>query len=38
LDELLGNFATGRKAQERIGDFMVRTGVVVPPKPRKELA
>ncbi|HEU0277065.1 MAG TPA: NADPH-dependent assimilatory sulfite reductase hemoprotein subunit [Rhodanobacteraceae bacterium] len=38
LDELLGHFAVGRKAKERIGDFMVRTGVVVPPEPRKELA
>ncbi len=39
LDGILGRFAAERQdAKERLGDFMVRIGLVDPPKPRTEVA
>jgi len=38
LDELLARFAAERGAGERFGDFVVRSGIVVPPQPREAAA
>ncbi|MES2405037.1 MAG: NADPH-dependent assimilatory sulfite reductase hemoprotein subunit [Pseudomonadota bacterium] len=38
LDELLARFAAKRGAGERFGDFVVRSGIVVPPQPRETAA
>jgi sulfite reductase (NADPH) hemoprotein beta-component len=38
LDGLFAGFASGREADERFGDFLVRSGVVVPPHPREAAA
>jgi sulfite reductase (NADPH) hemoprotein beta-component len=34
LDEVFGRFAEERKRGEHFGDFVVRTGIVAPPKRR----
>lgn len=36
LDEVLSRFVAGRAGDERLGDFMVRVGLVEPPMPREE--